>query len=75
MFYGSIDAMKMIALAYVLPKNVTGVVINSMGFDGINIPYVVNMMFANHVPGYKKLDKIGQVIGPSPYYCSKLAAD
>lgn len=46
-----------------------------MGYNGCNIQYVVNNMFSTRVPGYKKLDKIGQVIGVSPYYCSKPEKD
>lgn len=74
-YYGTIGALKMIALVYTVPQNVTGVVINNMGYNGCNIQYIVKTMFASHVPGYKRLDKIGQVIGISPYYCSKPERD
>ena len=70
-YYGRIDALKENTLAYMVPENITGVVINNVGFYGNNIAYIVNNMFATAVPGYRKLDKIGQVVGVSPYYCSR----
>ena len=42
-----------------------------MGFYGNNIAYTVNQLFAKAVPEYRKLGKIGQVIGLAPYYCSR----
>lgn len=56
---------------YTLPENATGVLINNMGYYGYNITYIVNSLFTSIVPNYKKIDKIGQVIGYGPYYCSR----
>ena len=61
----------MTTLAYTAPENITGVVINNMGYYGYNITYIVNNLFTSAVPNYRKLDKIGQVIGYGPYYCSR----
>jgi hypothetical protein len=70
-YYGRIDPLKTTALMYNIPENVTGVVINNMGFYGYNHQFVANKMFAKIVPNYKNLDRIGQVIGYRPYYASK----
>ena len=70
-YYGRIDPLRTTALIYNIPKNVTGVVINNMGYYGYNHQFIVNKMFINSVPNYRKLDKIGQVIGYRPYYSSK----
>ena len=72
-YYGSIDSLHAVSLVYTFPENATGVIINNMGYYGYNITYVVNNMFAQHVPGYRSMEKIGQVIGIAPYYCSKEA--
>lgn len=70
-YYGRIDPLRMTTLIYTAPENITGIVINNMGYYGYNTTYIVNNLFANSVPGYKKLDKLGQVIGYGPYYCSR----
>lgn len=70
-YYGNIDPLRMRTLIYTAPENVTGVLINNMGYYGYNITYVVNNLFATSVPGYRKMDKLGQVIGVAPYYCSR----
>ena len=70
-YYGRIDPLRTTALIYNIPKNATGVVINNMGYYGYNHQFIVNKMFINSVPNYRKLDKIGQVIGYRPYYSSK----
>lgn len=70
-YYGRIDPLQMTTLIYTAPENITGIVINNMGYYGYNTTYIVNNLFANSVPGYKKLDKLGQVIGYGPYYCSR----
>lgn len=70
-YYGNIDPLRMRTLIYTAPENVTGVVINNMGYYGYNITYVVNNLFAGSVPGYRKMDKLGQVIGIAPYYSSR----
>ena len=72
-YYGNIGPLKMRTLIYTAPENVTGVLINNMGYYGYNITYVVNNLFATSVPGYRKMDKLGQVIGVAPYYCSREA--
>ena len=72
-YYGNIDPLRMRTLVYTAPENVTGVMINNMGYYGYNITYVVNTLFATSVPGYRKMDKLGQVIGIAPYYCSRAA--
>lgn len=72
-YYGNIDPLRMRTLIYTAPENVTGVLINNMGYYGYNITYVVNNLFATSVPGYRKMDKLGQVIGVAPYYCSREA--
>ena len=61
----------MTTLVYTAPKNVTGIVINNMGYYGYNTTYIVNSLFATAVPNYRKMDKLGQVIGYGPYYCSR----
>lgn len=70
-YYGNIDPLRMRTLIYTAPENVTGVVINNMGYYGYNITYAVNSLFAGSVPGYRKMDKLGQVIGIAPYYSSR----
>ena len=70
-YFGRIDPLRMKTLMYTIPKNVTGVVINNMGYYGYNTSYIINSLFTQAVPGYRKLDKIGQVIGYGPYYCSR----
>ena len=72
-YYGNIDPLRMRTLIYTAPENITGVMINNMGYYGYNITYVVNNLFATSVPGYRKMDKLGQVIGVAPYYCSREA--
>ena len=72
-YYGNIDPLRMRTLIYTAPENVTGVIINNMGYYGYNITYIVNNLFATSVPGYRKMDKLGQVIGVAPYYCSREA--
>lgn len=74
-YYGRIDPLRMTTLIYTAPENITGIVINNMGYYGYNTTYIVNNLFANSVPGYKKLDKLGQVIGYGPYYCSRKEFD
>lgn len=69
-YYGRIDPLNITTLLYTMPSNVTGVVVNNMGYYGYNTKYIVNNLFATAVPGYRKLDKIFQVIGYGPYYCS-----
>jgi len=70
-YYGNIDPLRMRTLIYTAPENVTGVMINNMGYYGYNITYAVNSLFSTSVPGYRKMDKLGQVIGVAPYYCSR----
>lgn len=71
-YYGRIDPLGGTStLVYTVPENVTGVLINNMGYYGYNITYIVNSLFTSIVPNYKKIDKIGQVIGYGPYYCSR----
>jgi hypothetical protein len=55
-----------------IPKNVTGVIINNMGYYGYNHKYAINELLFKLVPNFKNLDKIGQVIGYVPYYNSRL---
>ena len=74
-YYGRIDPLRMTTLIYTSPANITGLVINNMGYYGYNTTYIVNNLFATSVPGYKKLDKLGQVIGAGPYYCSRAEFD
>jgi hypothetical protein len=57
-YYGQIDPLRINALMYNIPENVTGVLINNMGFYGYNHSFIINKMFTNVVPNYKKLDKI-----------------
>lgn len=59
------------ALFYNIPKNVTGVVVQNMGFVGYNHGYIVQQLFKNIVPNYKTYDKIFQVVGSGPYYRTK----
>ena len=70
-YYGRIDPLRMTTLVYTVPNNATGIVINNMGYYGYNTTYIVNSLFASAVPNYRKLDKLGQVIGYGPYYCSR----
>ena len=70
-YYGKIDPIRMVSMVYTTPENITGVVINNMGYYDYNITHIVNELFACAVPGYSKLDKLGQVIGYGPYYCSR----
>ena len=56
---------------YNIPENVSGVLINNMGFYGYNHAFIVNKLFAKAIPNYNKLTKIAQVIGYRPYYSSK----
>lgn len=70
-YYGNIDPLRMRTLIYTAPENVTGIVINNMGYYGYNTTYIVNSLFASAVPGYRKIDKLGQVIGYGPYYSSR----
>ena len=58
-------------LYYNLPKNVSGVVVQNMGFQGYNHGYIVQRLFRKIVPNYKSYDKIFQVIGIGPYYRTK----
>lgn len=74
-YYGRIDPLRMTTLIYTSPANITGLVINNMGYYGYNTTYIVNNLFATSVPDYKKLDKLGQVIGAGPYYCSRAEFD
>lgn len=59
------------ALYYNLPKNISGVVVQNMGFQGYNHGYIVQRLFKKIVPNYKSYDKIFQVIGIGPYYRTK----
>jgi hypothetical protein len=43
---------------YNIPENITGVVINNMGFSNYNHVYIINKLFAKIVPNYKNIDKI-----------------
>ena len=70
-YYGNIDPLRMRTLIYTAPENVTGIVINNMGYYGYNTTYIVNSLFTSAVPGYRKIDKLGQVIGYGPYYSSR----
>ena len=70
-FYGRIDYTKERKVVCTCPSNITGVLINNMGYYGYNHSYVVNTLFAQLVPNYNRLHKVGQVIGYCPYYCSK----
>ena len=70
-YYGNIDPLRMRTLIYTAPENVTGIVINNMGYYGYNTTYIVNNLFASAVPRYRKIDKLGQVIGYGPYYSSR----
>lgn len=58
-------------LHYNIPKNVTGIVVQNMGFAGYNHGYIVQQLFRNIVPEYKTYDKIFQVVGSGPYYRTK----
>ena len=51
-YYGRIDPLHEKTLIYTAPENVTGVVINNMGYYGYNITYIVNSLFAKAVPNY-----------------------
>jgi hypothetical protein len=70
-YYGQIDPLRTTALIYNIPNNVSGVLINNMGFYGYNHAFIVNKLFVNVIPEYKKLAKIAQVVGYRPYYSSK----
>ena len=59
------------ALYYNLPKNVSGAVVQNMGFQGYNHGYIVQRLFRKIVPNYTSYDKIFQVIGIGPYYRTK----
>lgn len=59
------------ALYYNLPKNISGVVVQNMGFQGYNHGYIVQRLFRKIVPNYMSYDKIFQVIGIGPYYRTK----
>lgn len=59
------------ALYYNLPKNISGVVVQNMGFQGYNHGYIVQRLFRKIVPNYTSYDKIFQVIGIGPYYRTK----
>lgn len=59
------------ALYYNIPDNVTGVIVQNMGFSNYNYEYIVKTAFKQIVPGYEDLDKIFQVIGATPYYRTK----
>lgn len=59
------------ALYYNLPKNISGVVVQNMGFQGYNHGYIAQRLFKKIVPNYKSYDKIFQVIGIGPYYRTK----
>ena len=71
-YYGQIDPLlRTNTLMYNIPQNVSGVLINNMGFYGYNHAFIVNKLFTKAIPNYKKLTKIAQVIGYRPYYSSK----
>lgn len=71
-YYGQTsDSAGRRALYYNLPKNVSGVVVQNMGFQGYNHGYIVQRLFRKIVPNYKSYDKIFQVIGIGPYYKTK----
>lgn len=70
-YYGLIGPLNTSAVVCTIPSNVTGVVINNMGYYGYNITYIVNELFVPDVPKYRDLDKLGQVIGYGPYYLTK----
>ena len=70
-YYGQIDPLRTTALIYNIPNNVSGVLINNMGFYGYNHAFIVNKLFVNVIPEYKKLAKIAQVVGYRPYYSSR----
>ena len=70
-YYGQIDPLRTNALIYNIPENVSGVLINNMGFYGYNHAFIVNKLFMNAIPEYKKLSKIAQVVGYRPYYASR----
>lgn len=70
-YYGQIDPLRIKALMYNIPENISGVVINNMGYYGYNHQFIVNRFFTKNVPNYRKLDKLAQVIGYRPYYASK----
>ena len=70
-YYGIIGPLHMTTLVYTAPENITGIVINNMGYYGYNTTYIVNNLFTSAVPNYRKMDKLGQVIGYGPYYCSR----
>jgi hypothetical protein len=57
-YYGKIDPLRTTALMYNIPENITGVVINNMGFSNYNHVYIINKLFAKIVPNYKNIDKI-----------------
>lgn len=70
-FYGRIDYTKERKIVCTCPENVTGILINNMGYYGYNHSHIVNNLFVDCIPNYGRLHKIGQVIGYIPYYCSR----
>ena len=58
-------------LMYTMPTNITGLVVNNMGYYANNIPYAVGTFFQKAIPQFARMEKIGQVIGYGPYYCSR----
>ena len=59
------------ALYYNIPNNITGVIVQNMGFAGYNYGYIVQRLFKNIIPNWKTYDKVFQVIGIGPYYRTK----
>ena len=74
-YYGKIDPLRTTTLIYTSPKNISGYVINNMGYYGYNHSYIINNYFSKSVPYYNKVEKIGQVIGYSPYYATRKKMD
>lgn len=74
-YYGYIDPLHNFLLVSTCPQNATGVVINNVGFRNSNVRYAVNRLFIYACPNYTKIDKLGQVVGYGPYYCSRPGYD
>ena len=73
-YYGMIGPTRQVTnpvMVYNTPANITGVLINNMGFYGYNHAYIATKLFAKTVPNFSKYDKIAQVIGYTPYYRSR----
>jgi hypothetical protein len=69
-YFGEIGPLRKNALMYTIPQNITGVIINNFGYYGYNHAYIINKFLQKHVTNFNHLQKIAQVIGYQPYYCS-----